>query len=44
LLSLDFFAERRAHRYLDHLNAFDPASTGMALSQGGFSLGYSGSF
>jgi hypothetical protein len=38
LLTLDFFAERRTHRYLDQLHAFEPGASGIALSRDRFFL------
>ncbi len=38
LLTLDFFAERRTHRYLDQLHAFEPGQSGIALSRDSFFL------
>ena len=44
-LTLDYFAERRTHEYLDHLHAFQPATSSQPLSSGRtFMLGYGGSF
>jgi hypothetical protein len=45
VLGLDYFAERRAHTYLDHLHDFDPASASASpLGRSkGFMIGWGGS-
>jgi hypothetical protein len=44
VLGLDYFAERRAHTYLDHLHDFDPASasTSPLTRAQGFMIGWGG--
>jgi hypothetical protein len=45
VLGLDYFAERRAHTYLDHLRDFDPtAPSASPLKQQGFMIGYGAAF
>jgi hypothetical protein len=43
LLVLDYFAERRTHRYIDRLEAFTPTTSG-ALTHKSFGLQLSGAF
>lgn len=44
LITLDYFASRRVHRYLDVVERFDPGTSSGALSGGGFMLQHGGVF
>ncbi|MGE0321124.1 MAG: hypothetical protein AB7K71_22855 [Polyangiaceae bacterium] len=45
LITLDYFASRRVHRYLDVVQDFDPATSSSALGGGGgFMLQHAGAF